>query len=178
MKKLLCAIACLLLVGCGNPDDSKPTPGTVSYPNSYREESEDFIYELEVSPTKIASGEEINIVAKLTYIGDEDEIVISHAASPFYFDLYETTRGYDIYYFMDTPNIGTTLKKGEPLVTKYRTTGGFGEEQPEEFKQFMKAFLSGNYPEGYYKVHGYVKFTRQGESKDTTYGGFVGFKVN
>ena len=54
---------------CSNSDDSKPTPGTDSYPNAYKEESEDFIYELEVSPAKISSGEEINIVAKLTYIG-------------------------------------------------------------------------------------------------------------
>ena len=178
MKKLLFAITCFLLVGCTNVDESKPTPRTDSYPNMYKMESNDFLYELEVSPTKIASGEEIHIVAKLTYIGDEAEIVISHAASPFYFDLYETTRGYDIQYAMDMPSIVTTLKKGEPLITKYETTGGFGEEQPEAYKQFMKAFLSGNYPEGYYKVHGYVKFVREGESEEITYGGYVGFKVN
>ena len=178
MKKLLFVFACLLLIGCSNSDDSKPTPGTDSIPNAYKEEIDDFIYELEVSPTTIASGEEINIVAKLTYIGDEDEIVISHAASPFYFDLYETHRGYDIPYSMDMPRIATTLKKGEPLIKKYGTTGGFGEEQAAEYKQFMKAFLSGNYPEGYYRVHGYVKFTRPGESEDTKYGGYVGFKVN
>ncbi len=177
MKKLLFVFACLLLIGCSNSDE--PIPGTDSIPNAYKEESDDFIYELEVSPTTIASGEEINIVAKLTYIGDEDEIIISHAASPFYFDLYETTRGYDIQCAMDIPSIVTILKKGEPLITKYETTGGFGEEQPEEYKQFMKAFLSGTYPEGYYKVHGYVKFIQEGKSVDTTtYGGYVGFKVN
>lgn len=180
MKKWIVLIfSCLLLVGCN--ETTKQTQNLQervdTYPNAFQAESDDFRYELQVNKSTISSGDPIEITASLTYIGEKEEIVITHAASPFYYELKETTRGYDIGYPMDQPLIATTLKKGEPLQHKYVTSGGYGDQSEEAYRTFMKQYLSGNYPVGYYVVKGYALFGVDGAQGQMELGGNIGFEV-
>ena len=76
----------------------------------------------------VGEDEPIKIYAELEYIGDKEEVTISHAASPFYFPMVETTRNYEISYLMEQPALGTVILKGEPLRTEYRGSGGYGSQ--------------------------------------------------
>lgn len=63
----------------------------------------DFVYRLSTEKEEYNGDEPIIIHAKLEYVGDQEQIDISHAASPFYFPIKETTRNYDIPYVMEEP---------------------------------------------------------------------------
>ena len=181
MKKwILFLFSCLLLFGCKETKEPlEDLQGSINtYPDSFKSESDDFLYELQVNNNSFSKGEKIDITASLTYIGEKDELVILHAASPFYFDIKETTRGYDIEYPMNLPLISTTLKNGEPLNIQYVTSGGYSDLNTEEYRSFMDEFLSGSYPVGYYVVNGYVRFTVEGEEDNTELGGNIGFQIN
>ena len=79
---------------------------------------------------------------------------------------------------MNQPLISTTLKKGEPLTEHYVTSGGYSDNDDEDFRAFMNEFLLGNYPAGYkYVVNGSVQFTVEGAQQKTELGGDVGFQV-
>ena len=178
MKKwILFLFSCLLLFGCKDTKEPiKDLQGT--YPDSFKSESDDFLYELQVNKNSFAKEEKIDITASLTYTGEKNEIFILHAASPFYFDIKETTREYDIEYPIDHPLVSTKLKNGEPLKIQYVPSGGYSELDTEEYRSFMDEFLSGSYPVGYYIVNGYVQFTVEGEEDNTELGGNIGFQIN
>ena len=181
MKKwMICLFGCLLLVGCNETKEPLDNlHGSVqTYPNSFKTEADEFLYELQVNKNSFSKEEKIDITASLTYIGNKDEIVISHASSPFYFDIKETTRGYDIEYPMDQPLISTTLKNEEPLKIQYVPSGGYSDLDAEAYRSFIDEFLSEGYPVGNYVVHGYVQFTVEGEQHETELGGNIGFQVN
>lgn len=175
---MLLIVICLLIAGCNTMTESdsnvKETP--ITYPTLFTMEADNFLYELEVNDGMF-TGQEPVIIASLTYIGDKEEIVITHATSPFYFDLQETTRGYTIDYFMDMPLVYTTLKKGEPLVERYRKSGGYSDEDAEDYQLFIAAFLEEHYPTGNYAVHGYAQFTIEGAAQNTELCGHIGFIV-
>lgn len=63
----------------------------------------DFVYRLSTEKEEYNGDEPIIIHAELEYVGDQEQIDISHAASPFYFPIKETTRNYDIPYAMEEP---------------------------------------------------------------------------
>ncbi|WP_202079055.1 hypothetical protein [Caldalkalibacillus salinus] len=118
----------------------------------------DFIYRLVTEKAAYKEGENINLYAELEYVGDQDEVVISHAASPFYFPMYEKTRGYQIGYSMPQPLVTTTLTKDEPLRERYKGSGSYGPEDDSEYIAFMKRIMEQDFPPGFYIVNGSAQF--------------------
>ncbi|GGE02440.1 hypothetical protein [Paenibacillus nasutitermitis] len=98
-----------------------------------------FLYRLVSEKSVYAEGERVELYAELEYVGEEPEIEIAHAASPFSFPMKEKTRGFEIGYMMDQPRLVTTLKKGEPLREQYKVSGGYGSQDPKEYVDFIKA---------------------------------------
>ncbi|MBM7660964.1 hypothetical protein JOC85_001736 [Bacillus mesophilus] len=158
-RKILCffILIIMLLIGCTgqitkvNPDQfiQEQTRDEVIV--------DDFIYRL-VTEKSTYQNEEIVMYAELEYIGEQDNITIYHAASPFHFPMIEKTREYTIEYGMNEPLISTTLKRGEALREKYRASGGFDLEDTKEYREFMKAIMNKKFPVGYYLVNGYADF--------------------
>lgn len=139
--------------------------------------SEDFLYQLEVTKAQINAGEPFEINATLTYTGDKDVVTITHAASPFYYDITETTREFNIDYFMDKPLLSTELKKGEPLTHRYGLRGGYFEHDSPEYRAFIDQFSAGQTPQGKYFVKGFAKFKVEGDIEDTEMSAEIEFEA-
>jgi len=118
----------------------------------------DFIYRLVTEKGEYLDNESVNIYAELEYIGDNEEITIYHAASPFFFPMVEKIRDYSIDYPMDEPLISTKLIKGKPLREEYKRSGGYSSQDEKEYVNFMKSFLDNGFPTGYYVVNGFADF--------------------
>ncbi|SEQ00690.1 hypothetical protein [Piscibacillus halophilus] len=162
MRNLFILSMMSLLIGCGTtgtgaPSDDKLDQEEVSSTESEVQE-EDFIYRLVTEKEEYDQGSDVQVYAELEYVGDEDSVEITHAASPFYFPIYEVSREYDIGYSMNEPLLTTVLKKGEPLREEYTGSGGFSGEDSEEFKEFIQQVMDGDFPKGFYEVHGYTNF--------------------
>lgn len=162
---MLLITAFITLTGCQQTVEDSPPPAKKQLPSagegliiSSSFETEDFIYRLSSNGGVYEHDEEIIIEAELEYIGSQPQIEISHAASPFYFPMIETTRNYEITYAMNEPLIHTTLIKGVPLKERFIGGGGYSEEDDEDFIQFMKEFMSGDFPDGTYTVQGMTQF--------------------
>ncbi|WP_227522045.1 hypothetical protein [Bacillus solitudinis] len=120
---------------------------------------EDFVYRLVTEKAEYGKNEPIKIYAELEYTGDKEEIEIFHSASPFSFSMVETTRNYEIGYFMEEPLLSTKLIKGEPLREEYRGSGGYDAAQDKkEYIEFMKQIMNQEFPEGHYVVNGIADF--------------------
>ncbi|MBD3921670.1 hypothetical protein H8B09_23085 [Paenibacillus sp. PR3] len=120
---------------------------------------DDFVYRLVAETAEDQAADSVKLYAELEYVGDQDEVTITHAMSPFYFPMKETTRGYGIGYMMDQPLITTTLKKGEPLREEYHGSGGYSEDQdPKDYIQFIKDFGANGFLPGRYEVNGFADF--------------------
>jgi hypothetical protein len=102
------------------------------------------------------------VYAELEYMGDEPEIKIAHAASPFSFPMKEKTRNFEIGYMMNQPRLVTVLKKGTPLRKRYVFSGGYGTQDPKEYVDFFKAVAEasqeGTMPWGDYQIFGSADF--------------------
>jgi len=167
MKKWLVFISILAFFvigsGCGTEGkSSKDVAGEldqydVQNPNAEVKEG-DFVYRL-VSEQKVyPNGQSVTLYGELEYIGNEQEITIQHAASPFYFPIEEKIRGIDIPYPMPEPLVTTTLNKGEPLRVNYTGSGAYSEQDKKAYIEFMKDFIENGFPTGYYVVNGYADF--------------------
>ncbi|WP_096153045.1 MULTISPECIES: hypothetical protein [Bacillus] len=114
--------------------------------------------------------DEVMMIAELTYKGEKHTIDIFHAASPFFFNIKEETRGINIDYAMDQPLLQTTLEKDLPLREKYEKTGGYSDQDDKEFVAFMKEFLAGEtFPKGKYTVEGVADFYISEDGGNKTY---------
>ncbi|AST92499.1 hypothetical protein BC6307_14960 [Sutcliffiella cohnii] len=163
MKKLFCIIIVIMvaLIGCGTEKETRSsTLDDYEVTNINAEIMEgDFVYRLYSKERVYEPNEEIQVYGEIEYVGEEEEVVIYHAASPFYFIITEEVRGYEIDYAMDTPLIGTTLKRGEPLVEPYRKSGGYSDQSEKEFVEFIKEFLhKEGFPSGFYTINGFTDF--------------------
>lgn len=172
----------IILVGCQQNEGSS----TVENDSGILDETKttytevrigDFIYRLSTEKEQYNGDEPIMIDAELEYVGDQAQIDISHAASPFYFPIKETTRSYDIPYAMDQPLLHTVLVKGEPLKMTYHGSGGYSEHDDEEVVNFMKQIMKGNFPTGSYMVEGFVEFTVVETKEPMMINGTVHFDV-
>lgn len=164
MRKCLIAVAIVMLfiTGCGekrNENASRPEPAAdqVVRPSRAEAAEGDFVYRLVSESESYKTGEKPKVYAELEYVGEQDEITIGHAASPFYFPMKELTRNYNISYMMNEPYITTTLKKGEPLREDYGISGGFSEADDKDYKDFVVSLKEG-FPEGTYVVYGSADF--------------------
>ncbi|MCH1624286.1 hypothetical protein [Fredinandcohnia quinoae] len=165
MKKafyLLSFSLCLVLIsGCGNNErgSTKEGPANSTFIMEAETTEGDFVYRLVSEKELYKEAEPVKLYAELEYIGDQDSISIFHAGSPFYFDMTEKTRDYEIPYPMIQPLIQTTLKKGEPLREPYTKSGGYSDQDDGEYVKFMKKFLKGDdFPTGQYEVKGNASF--------------------
>lgn len=152
----------LVLSACGQSGNTEASPNedTKKEVRVVDEVYEgDFVYTLTSEQERYQEGQPIQLRAELTYIGEDEEITIGHASSPFHFPMKETTRGYDIPFSMTEPFITTTMKREEPFKESYVPSGGFGSLDPEEYKDFMKRMMAGDVPVGHYEVEGTAKFT-------------------
>lgn len=146
----------------------------------------DFIYRIVSENKEYADNEKIKIYAELEYVGNEDQVTIYHAASPFYFDIEEKTRSYDIGYIMNQPLVKTTIVKGKPLREEYIVgNGGYSGDDPKEYVDFMKTIMeTKRLPYGYYILNGradfYVETVKNGKNVEIDYNisSSIDFKVN
>lgn len=166
MKKILIVLALttlssIALFGCQKTEqvkDEKQLPKP-DEENTISEVIEgDFIYRLVSEKDHFDEGEDVKIYAELEYLGQEDEVEISHGSSPFLFPMTETTRDYDIEYAVTMEGKHTVLKKGEPLRQESNGGGSYSDHDKEEYKEFMKKVMKSNYPSGHYVVNGYANF--------------------
>lgn len=175
MGKLLIIISTIafLLTGCS--EDTKPEEQNVVKEPSFGSKAEvtegDFIYRLVSEKSVYVEGEKVEVFAELEYVGDEPEIEIAHAASPFYFPMKEKTRNFEIGYMMNEPLIVTALKKGVPLREQYIGGGGYGSQDPKEYVDFIKEVMAGSQkgtlPWGDYRMSGLASFKPNYDSEET-----------
>ncbi len=118
----------------------------------------DFVYRLVTEKEEYSEGEAIKIYAELEYIGDQEEIEISHGGSPFSFPMVETTRNYDIDSFNFLVLKRTKLIKGESLRLEFLGSGGYGSQDENEYTEFMKRVANNEFPKGRYVVNGAADF--------------------
>ncbi|WP_053178221.1 DUF4362 domain-containing protein [Peribacillus loiseleuriae] len=165
MKKISLILSFMFLsiglFGCQRNNDEKVdnAPSITENLETKAEVTEgEFVYRLVTEKAEYGEDEPMKIYAELEYIGDKEEIEISHAASPFHFPMVETTRNYEIGYGMDQPSLSTVILKGEPLRTEYRGSGGYGSQDKKEYIEFMKRIMNQEFPEGHYVVNGIADF--------------------
>ena len=158
---LTCILLALFLTGCGSNKDEKIASKLENYSiqkSKAEVKEDDFIYRLVSEKEEYTDGESVKIFAELEYIGDQEEITIYHAASPFYFPMEEKIRGYEISYPMEEPLVSTTLVKGKPLREEYKGSGFYSQEDDKAFVEFMKDFIEKGFPAGYYIINGSADF--------------------
>jgi hypothetical protein len=165
---LLLLVCALMLSACGGVQKSPSADNSQAPANNQKKDvlpqaqevkEGDFVYRLVAETAADQAADSVKLYAELEYVGDQDEVTITHAMSPFYFPMKETTRGYDIGYMMDEPLLATTLKKGEPLREQYRVSGGYSEDQdPKDYIQFIKDFTANGFLPGRYEVNGFADF--------------------
>ncbi|MGM0883833.1 MAG: hypothetical protein ACQEXQ_22715 [Bacillota bacterium] len=166
MSKLLIIISAIafVLAGCsGDPMvDGQNIVRKAQIGPKAEVVEDDFVYRLVSEKSVYAEGERVELYAELEYVGEEQEIEIAHAASPFSFPMKEKTRGFEIGYMMELPRIVTTLKKGVPLREQYKGGGGYGSQDPKDYVDFIKAVAEasrkGSLPSGEYEVAGGAEF--------------------
>lgn len=190
MRKLIVIVfilLSLLLVSCTsgqNFDNSASELDKYAILKTTDEVTEsDFVYRLVSEKDEYQENEAVKIYAELEYIGEKEEITIFHAASPFYFPIKEKVRNYDIGYGMEEPLVRTTLKHGEPIREEYVKSGGYSDQDEDDYVAFMKKFFNMNgFPIGYYVVDGYSDFYVENdedseEKDDFRIEGQIDFKV-
>ena len=171
MKKILIifaltALSSFVLFGCQKTEQVKDEE-RLPEPNELKTTAEvmegDFIYRLVSEKEHYGKGEDVKIYAELEYIGAENEVEIRHGSSPFLFPMTETTRKYEIEYAVTMEGKRSVLKKGEPLRQELNGGGSYSDHHQEEYKEFMKKVMKGNYPSGHYIVDGYADFDTAGD---------------
>jgi hypothetical protein len=169
-----------LLAGCGSERKSGTNVEDFEVIPVADATEGDFIYRLVAESDTFQAGGPITMYAELEYTGEQKSIDIYHAASPFYFDMREKTRDFEISYPMNEPLIMTTLVKGKPIREQYRGSGGYSEEDPEPYRKFIQRVIDGQFPEGFYEVDGSANFfTGNPEAEKTDYDihAAISFKV-
>jgi hypothetical protein len=173
MAVLLAALLSLGFIGCqqrsseksSDEKGSSESPVISSAETRAEVKEGDFAYRLVTEKAEYTENEPVKIYAELEYTGDQEEIEIYHAASPFYFPMVETSRNYEIGYAMEQPLLRTKLIKGEPLREEYRGSGGYSEEDAREYIDFMKKIIHHDFPEGNYVVLGHADFYILGDEE-------------
>ncbi|MBH5319899.1 hypothetical protein I6N90_19045 [Paenibacillus sp. GSMTC-2017] len=117
---------------------------------------EDFVYRLYTEHDEYREGDKVTLIAELEYIGDRKSVTITHATTPFYYVISESSGNYVFYYAMDQPKLSTTLLKGEPLRHSYTSPGALIAEKDDKFPE-KQADVP--FPAGQYDVDGSAKFT-------------------
>ncbi|MCG3089337.1 hypothetical protein [Sporosarcina cyprini] len=153
-------LSALLLTACQSKNTEEAPPQLQDNPQEDEVREGDFIFRLVSEKTKYDEYEKPVIYAELTYVGEKEEIQISHAASPFSFPIHEKNRGYTIDYVMNTPLLLTDLKRGEPYREYYGFAGGYSDKDAEAYAEFVQSIIEhGGFPRGKYTMEGDANFS-------------------
>ena len=157
----------LMLFGCGTGEQTNENSTGNSSNNEIENVTEGFIedgqfsFKLTSEKAVYQVGESLQIHAELTYIGDEESITISHAASPIWLMTTNLTEDYQFQAAMNEPLIFTELKKGVPLIEEYQFSGGTyfegGPGNPYSEEVFLQ-MAEGKFPPGQYEIKGKTDF--------------------
>ena len=153
-------LSALLLTACQTKNTAAAPPKLQDSPQEDEVREGDFIFRLVSEKKKYEEYEKPEIYAELTYVGQNEEIRISHAASPFSFPIHEKTRGYTVDYAMNTPLLITNLKRGEPYRESYEFAGGYSDQDDEDYVVFVQSIIDhSGFPKGDYSMEGYANFS-------------------
>lgn len=193
MKKLcilLTVLLAFLLSSCTTNEETKKKESVLDEYKVMNSHSKvrvkDFIYRIVSEKQEYENNEKVKIYAELEYVGNDDQVTIYHGESPFYFNLKERTRNYDIGYLMNQPLVKTTIVKGKPFREEYIVgNGGYSGDDPKEYVDFMKKIIdTKRLPYGYYILNGsaefYVETVKNGKNVEIDYNisSPIDFKVN
>ncbi len=187
---ILVTMVVLILASCSTKENTKKSKSILDQYKVINTMSEvkdgNFIYRLVSEKKEYVEGESVKIYAELEYVGKEKNIKIYHASSPFSFNMVEKSRNYKIDYIMTTPLVSTTLEKGKPIRKEYKGSGGYSQDDPIDYINFIKKITTGKtkFPYGYYIIDGNANFDIETNSngktvkKDYNIKGQIDFKVN
>lgn len=172
-----------LVAGCGSSNNNEFVQKNENGQTVSETQEGDFIYRLVTEKEAYRVGEPVKIYAELEYIGNQEEVTIYHAESPFHFPITEKTRNIQLDYAMNHPLLSTTIKKGEPLREDYIQGAGtsYSENDDEEYVTFVNEILENGFPVGVYEVNGYAYFTatnEDGVEENYTIKGQIEFEVH
>lgn len=126
----------------------------------------DFVFRLVSEKKEYDDLNDVKLYGEITYIGEEDEIIIHHASSAILFSLEEKVRGFFIGFGVNEIGLSTVLKQGEPYREEYVKSGGYAEDDPSDYVRFMESFLeTDEFPSGYYVVNGETDFSLANEER-------------
>lgn len=160
---LTVAFMAILLIGCGTSTNNNNTSSNYEYENitESTDENGQFSFILKSEKAVYQVGEPLQIKAELTYIGDEESVTISHAASPIWLLTTNLTENYQFEAAMNEPLIFTELKKGIPYIEVYQFSGGsYYEGSPGKpySDEVFKQMAEGRFPPGQYEIKGRTDF--------------------
>ncbi|MBU8907691.1 DUF3221 domain-containing protein [Desertibacillus haloalkaliphilus] len=165
---LLILFISLSLVGCGWTDqDNNGDQGDFSTDKKPKSEVQegDFVLLLESNKSVYQPHEQEGIFAQLKYVGNEDEIKISHGASPFSFEVTEHTRKVTIHPAQTLPLLHTTLQNDVWYEVAFAKSG---EHSDDDFIQDY--FNRDGFPEGEYTIEVTASFTtNDGEENEESH---------
>lgn len=160
----LLTILTISLAACANDENNEVEANNQTVISET--EAGDFILRLVSEKAVYEAGEEVTIVGKLKYIGEEEELTISHAESPFWFEFVEVTRGIEIPFSMLEIERETALVQNQWHEKEYQKQTMYNEEDNEA--DFLNVFMNEEgFPPGEYEVELRSEFiVKNGESKE------------
>ncbi len=182
MRLFIIIILGMLLSACGTQETKTEEPTQLASNDliSSSESQEDkFTLRLVSEKEQYKVGEPLNIVAKLTYHGEED-ITIGHGGSWVALSTTNLSKGYNFGSAMDTPYISREIQSKQTIRKLYQFSGGTYHEgmggtpfSEEEFLEMSK----GKFPPGIYKIEAATDFVIEGNDKKYSLKGKVIFEV-
>lgn len=113
MKKTMIFLILLVsLFGCGTTNNDEKNRSEDTKITNDMKQVDDFQVEITVD-------EELNVIASITYIGEESEKNIYHGGSIFFFNIYQQDGDFEYLGAMDLPLLTTTLVQNEPHQVKF-----------------------------------------------------------
>ncbi|TFB22860.1 hypothetical protein E3U55_06375 [Filobacillus milosensis] len=116
---MLCSILIFGLYGCGTKGDGAATVSQVVEDEKATAQEGEF----EVSINVEQKGENLDVYATITYLGDQDQKTIYHGGSIFFFNVYQVGGDFEHIGGMEQPLLSTDLKKGEAHKVEFNHPG-------------------------------------------------------
>ncbi|PYZ99043.1 hypothetical protein CR205_10915 [Alteribacter lacisalsi] len=141
-----------LIAGCSGQDYMNDI-AEASPPVISETQSGDFIIRLLADQAEYKESDNVGLKAKLKYIGEEDEVTISHRTSPFWYRIQEVTRGIEIPYIQDSPGSVMTLERDVWYEENYVRKGTINSQASDRERDFIRSFAEGpHFPAGEYEI--------------------------
>jgi len=122
-------------------------------------QSNDFVLRMISTKEEYIVGEKVELYAELEYVGQQPEIIITHAASPIGISLHENNSNIGFGYVMDQPLISTILKQGNAFRQEYKFSGFSLDGSNKEYKELYNQLADGHFSKGEYVMTAKANFT-------------------